>query len=163
MPRSFRTAQATALLALAACAGGADQDDGSTPGRARRPDVLVLLIDTLRADRLGCYGYAKATPTIDALASRSVVFDSLFTTSSTTLPAHASLLTGRDPGGLRNGYTVSYSAVTLAEVLSREGYEITFHRMPKRRWRTTTERGATKPRARRSRVGRSSMRRRARD
>jgi len=107
------------LVALPACA----PEQRPLSGRYRGHDILLVTIDSLRADRLGCYGYAKATPAIDALASRSVVFDSLFTTSSTTLPAHVSLLTGRDPGDLRNGYTVSDSAVTLAEVLSREGYE----------------------------------------
>jgi arylsulfatase A-like enzyme len=107
------------FVALPACAPA----ERPLSGRYRGHDILLVTIDSLRADRLGCYGYAKATPTIDALASRSVVFDSLFTTSSTTLPAHVSLLTGRDPGDLRNGYTVSDSAVTLAEVLSREGYE----------------------------------------
>ena len=60
---------------------------------------------------------------IDALASRGIVFDSLFTTSSTTLPAHTSLMTGRNPGDLRNGTTLTDSVLTLAEVLSREGYE----------------------------------------
>lgn len=91
-------------------------------GRYPGHNILLITIDSLRADRLGCYGYGKETPTIDSLASRSIVFDSLFTTSSTTLPAHASLLTGRNPGDLRNGTTLSDLVVTLAEVVSREGY-----------------------------------------
>jgi arylsulfatase A-like enzyme len=122
VPAAARRGAALCLLlfiAPPACAPG----ERPLSGRYRGHDIVLVTIDSLRADRLGCYGYAKATPTIDALASRSVVFDSLFTTSSTTLPAHVSLFTGRDPGDLRNGYTVSDSAVTLAEVLSRNGYE----------------------------------------
>ena len=105
------------VLFLSAVAGCSQPESPLAPlsGRYRGHDVLLITIDSLRADHLGCYGYATPTPTIDALAERSIVFDALFTTSSTTLPAHVSLLTGRNPGDLRNGYTLSDSAVTLAE------------------------------------------------
>jgi hypothetical protein len=57
-------------------------------------DLVLVTVDTLRADHLGCYG-GDATPHIDALAARGVVFDQASTTAPTTLPAHASLLSGR--------------------------------------------------------------------
>ena len=59
------------------------------------PNVLLISIDTLRADHLGCYGYPRATsPAIDRLAAAGVVFEDAWSTTSWTLPAHLSLLTG---------------------------------------------------------------------
>lgn len=72
-------------------------------------NVLLITIDTLRADRLGCYGHTAArTPTIDALAASGVRFENAFTHVPLTLPSHATLLTGRYPSatGIRiNGAT----------------------------------------------------------
>jgi len=63
-----------------------------------RPHVLLITLDTTRADRLGCYGYAGATsPALDRLASRSVVYTRAVATSSWTLPSHGSLFTGKFP------------------------------------------------------------------
>jgi len=65
---------------------------------AAEPSVLLVCIDTLRADRLGCYGYERPTsPAIDALAARGVRFERAFATSSWTWPSTASLLTGLTP------------------------------------------------------------------
>ena len=63
------------------------------------PPLLILIsIDTLRADRLGFYGQARpVSPHLDTLAEKSVVFDAAQTTAPWTLPAHASLLSGRYP------------------------------------------------------------------
>lgn len=62
------------------------------------PNVLLISIDTLRKDHLGCYGYSRPTsPNIDQLANAGVVFDNMISTSTWTLPAHASMLTGRYP------------------------------------------------------------------
>lgn len=75
-------------LALAACGG-----EGPEP--APRGPVIVIAIDTLRADHLGLYGYERETsPRIDALAAEGVVFDHAFATASWTLPSMTSLLTG---------------------------------------------------------------------
>ena len=94
---------------------------------ARRPNVLVVSIDTLRADRVGSYGYAAAqTPALDALAARALRFAQATTVAPLTLPAHASLFTGTFPTfhGVRdNGqFYVGEEQTTLAEVLKGQGY-----------------------------------------
>ncbi|MDP6539791.1 MAG: sulfatase [Planctomycetota bacterium] len=76
-----------AAALLAACAPDAAE--------APRPNVLLISIDTLRADHLSCYGYARETsPRLDALAREGVLFESATSTTSWTLPAHVSMLTG---------------------------------------------------------------------
>src|SRR5436305_8297389 len=100
-------------------------------GRVRSSEhplsVLLISIDTLRADRLGSYGYKSAeTPAMDALAARGLRFDQAATVTPLTLPAHTSLLTGTFPTfhGVRdNGqFYVSDDQITLAEVLKANGY-----------------------------------------
>lgn len=62
---------------------------------ASAPNILVIVVDTLRADHVGAYGYGRdTTPNIDRLAAEGVVFESAFATSSWTAPSHASMLTG---------------------------------------------------------------------
>ncbi len=68
------------------------------PAAKNAPNVVFLVIDTLRADHLSSYGYNRPTsPHIDQLAQQSVVFDNAISSAPWTLPAHASLLTGRLP------------------------------------------------------------------
>lgn len=95
-----------------------------------RPTVNVLLItlDTTRADHLGCYGYESAlTPTLDQLAVEGVLFERAYTTAPLTLPAHASLMTGLYPpehGLHANGMgRLPDSVPTLAGLLSKSGYD----------------------------------------
>jgi arylsulfatase A-like enzyme/Flp pilus assembly protein TadD len=88
---------------------------------------VVVTIDTLRADRVGCYGYkAGQTPNIDALARAGVRFTHAYTPIPITLPAHASLFTGAFPmaTGVHDfsGNKLPASALTLAEVLRDNGY-----------------------------------------
>src|SRR4051812_13117848 len=97
------------------------------PGSSRPPNILLISIDTLRADHVGAYGYAAAqTPTLDALARRGLRFTHASTVTPLTLPAHASLMTGTFPvwHGVRdNGsFYVSEDQVTLAEALRSRGY-----------------------------------------
>ncbi len=77
-------------------------------GEPSQPSVLLLTIDTLRADRLGSYGREQAhTPNLDALAQTGVLFENAYTPVPITLPSHTSILTGMGPGthGVRdNGY-----------------------------------------------------------
>jgi arylsulfatase A-like enzyme/tetratricopeptide (TPR) repeat protein len=92
-----------------------------------RPNVLLITLDTTRADRLGCYGYAEArTPSIDALARGGVLFSQAASVAPLTQPAHSSILTGMYPThhGVRvNGQTaLSPEQTTLAEVLAAKGY-----------------------------------------
>src|SRR5262245_66486524 len=61
---------------------------------ARRPNVLLITLDTTRADRLGCYGYASArTPALDALAAQGVVFERACSPGPLTLQSHVSMMT----------------------------------------------------------------------
>src|ERR671914_399261 len=62
------------------------------------PNILLIVIDTLRSDHLSSYGYERSTsPSIDRLAAQGVLFETAFSTSPYTTPSHASLLTGRYP------------------------------------------------------------------
>jgi arylsulfatase A-like enzyme len=71
---------------------------------AKVPNVIVLTIDTLRADHLGCYGYERDTsPNIDALVARGALFENVTSGSPWTLPSYGSLFTGRFPAAHRAG------------------------------------------------------------
>jgi choline-sulfatase len=99
---------------------------GPDPAPGAR-NLLLVTIDTLRADRVGAYGSrAGATPNLDRLASRGVVFENAFTTAPLTLPAHASLLTGLWPfrhGARVNGAdAVDPGAPLLAQRLQGAGF-----------------------------------------
>lgn len=96
---------------------------------AVRPDLNVLLItiDTVRADRLGCYGYAGAgTPNLDRLAAEGVRFANTYAQVPLTLPSHCSIMTGMDPADHRvhnNGtYSLGPEIPTLAGLLKARGY-----------------------------------------
>jgi arylsulfatase A-like enzyme len=99
------------------------------PRRVLRPLNLVLVtIDTLRADRLGCYGYTKIeTPNLDALAARGVLFENAVASAPLTPPSHASMFTGQYPylHGVRNtgGFVLQSSSTTLAEILQEQGWD----------------------------------------
>jgi arylsulfatase len=88
-------------------------------------DVVLITIDSLRPDHLGCYGYARPTsPNLDAFAAQAVRFTEAFSPSSFTPPAHASLLTSRQVGdhGLLTWNALPEEQVTLAEVLAAHGW-----------------------------------------
>ena len=91
------------------------------------PNLVLISIDTLRADALGVYGApVSAAPHLDQLAARGVRFTTVRAPSSWTLPSHAALLTGRWPwrlGVRRVADAVPRSAIMLAEVLAARGYE----------------------------------------
>ncbi len=106
---------ALCLLALLGC-----------PSPRSRPSVLLISVDTLRADHLGCYGYARATsPTLDALAGSGVLFEQAYSPSSWTLPAHASMLSGVSPyrhGGTLETRSIRHDVRLLPEILRANGY-----------------------------------------
>jgi arylsulfatase A-like enzyme/Tfp pilus assembly protein PilF len=90
-------------------------------------NLLLVSLDTLRADHLGCYGYAPAqTPRLDALAASGLRFERATTVVPLTLPAHSSLMTGTFPGwhGVRDngGFYLGDEQQTLAEVLRDRGF-----------------------------------------
>jgi arylsulfatase A-like enzyme/Flp pilus assembly protein TadD len=89
--------------------------------------IVLVSIDTLRADHLGCYGAEDAeTPHIDALAAAGVRFDTAISPAPITLPSHASLLTGRDPPGhgVRNNgvFRLADDVPTVAEPFAAAGF-----------------------------------------
>jgi arylsulfatase A-like enzyme/Tfp pilus assembly protein PilF len=113
-----------AVLAVLASGEGAPFQAARTPGG--KTPVILITIDTVRADRLTCYGYTKGkTANIDALAADGVLFENVYAQTPITLPSHATILTGTYPmyhkvqdvvGRLRDGVP------TLAEILKKDGY-----------------------------------------
>ena len=97
---------------------------GLAQSAAGAPNVLILVMDTVRADHLSGYGYVRpTTPQLDTFAKQGVQFDNAISTSSWTLPAHASLLTGRFPhehGAERGPYDGRFP--TLPGEFERRGY-----------------------------------------
>lgn len=89
-------------------------------------NLLLITIDTLRPDRLGCGGNPGArTPNLDALAESGVLFETTIASAPSTAPSHATIMTALSPrahGALANGQTLSEGVVTLAERLRAEGY-----------------------------------------
>jgi choline-sulfatase len=91
-----------------------------------RPDVILVTIDTLRADHVGCYGYTAAeTPTLDRLCAEGVKFTHAYTASPITNTSHASIMTGLYPSrhGVSDfGVPLPASHATLAEHFKKAGY-----------------------------------------
>ena len=101
-PARVRTGASRALIAaiaVAALVGAGVWLRRSAPAPiapAARPNVLLITLDTTRADRIGSYGYAAAaTPNLDRLAAAGVRFEQALAPAPLTLPSHASLMTGR--------------------------------------------------------------------
>ena len=96
--------------------------------RLTAPDVVILVtIDTLRADHLGCYGYPRNTsPFLDRLAAGGVIFRNALSSSSHTTPSHASIFTSLHPvqhKALMNGTSLPGAVLTMAEIFDEAGYE----------------------------------------
>jgi arylsulfatase A-like enzyme/Flp pilus assembly protein TadD len=128
-----RRAWAVALAVLVALLAAAvlQLARGRTPPGATRPrerlNLLLVTLDTARADHLGSYGYARArTPHLDRLAAEGVRFETVSTTAPITLPAHASLFTGLNPTrhGVRNNgnFYLPEHVPSLTPVLQQQGY-----------------------------------------
>ena len=93
-----------------------------------KPNVIIVTMDTTRADHLACYGYPGVrTPTLDALAARGALFEQCAAASPLTLPSHATIMTGMYPTyhGVRvNGNAaVNEAQTTLAEIFKGLGYD----------------------------------------
>src|SRR6185436_19705569 len=117
-----------ALTFLTAAAGCRSRDSKSSPAdSSSRSNVLLVTIDTLRADHVGSYGYPDAsTPTIDGLARRGIRFETAVAHAPLTGPSHASILTGQTPlgHGFRNnsGYVLTPEGRTAAQDFRQAGY-----------------------------------------
>ncbi|MFH1403308.1 MAG: sulfatase [Candidatus Altiarchaeota archaeon] len=89
-------------------------------------NILLVSIDTLRADHMGCYGYGlNTTPNIDSLSSNSLLFTRYYTALPSTMPSHATMFTSKMPYEHKlqeNGQAISLNETTLAEVLNGGGY-----------------------------------------
>ncbi|MCH2107134.1 MAG: sulfatase-like hydrolase/transferase, partial [Planctomycetes bacterium] len=115
------------LLALSLCACAKEDPAGGAETAEDALSLLVIGLDTTRADRLGCYGYENAeTPTIDSVAKNGVLFQNALAHAPLTLPTHASLFTGAFPPehGIRdNGRTaLPGNITTMAEVYRDAGF-----------------------------------------
>lgn len=118
-PRRTRCLPAIGLLAclaLAAC----------DRGPAGPPDVVLITLDTFRADRIGAYGAAGVqTPALDAFAAESLLFERAAAPMPLTVPSHFSILTGRYPrehGVLNHGMVLPERERTLPEIFREHGY-----------------------------------------
>ncbi len=114
-------------MAVSACSTPETPSASSVSFERRARDVVLVTVDTTRADRLEPYGATDvATPHLAALAERGVLFERAYSVAPITLVAHASILTGLSPPmhGVRNNGThhTTESLTTLAEILSSEGY-----------------------------------------
>ncbi|MEN6561206.1 MAG: sulfatase-like hydrolase/transferase [Acidobacteriota bacterium] len=122
MKRACAAALLAALVLVSACSSG------KAPADAAGLNLLVITLDTTRADAVGLYGNRHGvTPRIDELGRAGIVFENCYTPVPLTLPAHCSLFTGRYPVGhqVRNNgtYALPASEKTLAAVFKERGYD----------------------------------------
>jgi arylsulfatase A-like enzyme/Flp pilus assembly protein TadD len=121
MPFSERFLNLLAVAAFGACPAAV------AANAPAQPNVVIITIDTLRPDHLGCYGYKDIkTPNIDALAADSTRFEHAFTPVPVTLPSHSSIFTGTYPmlSGMHDfsANKLSPTQPTLASTLKDNGY-----------------------------------------
>ncbi|MCB9743550.1 MAG: sulfatase-like hydrolase/transferase [Alphaproteobacteria bacterium] len=129
----LRSPNAWLCLLLIACSGEAPSPEALAPVEpppapaGPRPSLVLVTLDTTRADRVGAYGYAQAhTPTIDQLAQEGLRFERAYATVPLTTPSHSSMFTGLYP--TRHGVHTNGDALlpeeltTLAEALQAEGW-----------------------------------------
>lgn len=128
LPPLYRSSRFALLISLAcAVACGSGEPEDAWRGSEAGTNVLLISIDTLRADRLGFMGHEEAnTPRLDRLAERGIVYEQAVSPTPVTLPAHSSMMTGRNPthhGVRHNGtYKLPDKEHTLAERLQNAGY-----------------------------------------
>jgi arylsulfatase A-like enzyme/Flp pilus assembly protein TadD len=123
-----RIASLSARMVFAAACGlgfGACARAAPAPPPAR--NLVLVTIDTLRADHVGAYGYARArTPTLDRLAADGARFEHAYAAAPITLTSHATMLTGRYPpahGARDNGVAMSSAVPTLGTALHAQGFQ----------------------------------------
>ena len=133
--------------ALLAASGATASAVGDASTAAKRPDIVLITLDTTRADHLGAYGYERdTTPHLDRLAVDAAVYQNAYSTTTWTLPSHASLRTGKFPTShgamhdaegplirgdaidgpefftLHRARGISGDETTMADILRAEGY-----------------------------------------
>jgi arylsulfatase A-like enzyme len=116
----------TRYLAVAVLASSA-ASTSCTRAPEPPPDVVLVTLDTLRADHVGCYGYPRdTTPFLDRMAREGVRFENAIAASSHTAPSHASIFTSRLPlhhGVVKNGQRLREEIPSMASLLREAGYE----------------------------------------
>lgn len=131
LSRGIRSRGVAILLLFALGLGAADLSLVWFPSSVSsppdlRPNIILVSIDTLRRDRVGCYGYSRpVTPRIDRLARRGTIFDNAYAQYHSTLPSHMSMMTSLPPlvhGVIDDRDVLSRRITTLAELLTRSGY-----------------------------------------
>jgi hypothetical protein len=109
-------------------AGAANASQAKAPAVPKRPNLVLITIDTLRADHLGCYGYkAIETPHMDLLAAEGTRMERAYTPVPITLPSHTVMMTGTFPmqTGMHDfsGNVLAAQHPTLAGILKQHGYQ----------------------------------------
>ncbi len=132
-PRSHAALTGVALviaLATAACRPGGLTDSASEDAKEsgpRRPDILLVVLDTVGSAHTSAYGYPRdTTPVLDSLLADATRYTRAYSTSCWTVPSHASMFTGLYPvahHATQENWTLAPGHDTLAEILSGNGYE----------------------------------------
>ena len=129
MTRHRRCLLALPALAIAALLVDCERKPSteSRGGASAGKNVLLVTLDTTRADRLGCYGYSQAaTPTLDALSARGTLFQHAYSQAPITLSSHCTMFTGKYPRehGVRNNgrEALSPDCETLATIFKKHSY-----------------------------------------
>lgn len=115
------------VLAVSAADAAETRAKTAKAQAVQRPNVILITLDTVRADHVGCYGYKNIkTPAIDSLAADGIRFERAYATNPTTLPSHSTILTGTYPmlHGMHDfsGNKLSPMQPTLATIFKQQGY-----------------------------------------
>jgi len=126
--RPLRPLTFLAFFVSLAATSGCNRSDSPIPSAIPGENVLLITLDTTRADRIGCYGHKAAkTPALDAIAARGLLFDNAIAQVPLTLPSHCALMTGRQPRefGIRvnNQAALGDAHPTLAFIFKQRGYQ----------------------------------------
>lgn len=128
MNRWMKTTTTLVVAGLLLTSCSRKPDTTAVSGKLSGQNLLLITLDTTRADRLGCYGYKPAaTPTLDALAARGTLYENAFAQVPLTLPSHCSIMTGRYPrehgvrDNARNALGTGFP--TLASMAKEHGYQ----------------------------------------
>lgn len=139
--RAARAAAIAAVAILLGAGAGCDRSKPAPAARDTRPNILWIVWDTARADRLGVYGCERpTTPFLDEWAKQARVFDDCVAAGPTTISSHASMFTGRFPTEHGADETQQYLNTrypTIAELLARQGYQTYMYSANPRVSRTT--------------------------
>ena len=114
------------LFVLSACSEDTNSQGSGPEARTEQPSVLLITLDTTRADSLGIESDRVDTPNLDMLAARGIYFDQAYSVTPTTLPSHTSMLTGLYPADHRireNGRVVDQKLDLLQTLLKARGYD----------------------------------------